>query len=313
MTEDNIFKKIIFKYDVTDIHIKSYNLPDSISYSRDEIDEDMNFFYEEILANSIEAQKKEGSQDFILTYQGVNFRGASVATIDGDLYTLRTIKPAIQLDDLGILPSLRSALVSRNLNRGGIVLITGLPGSGKTTLCVSTIIKRLEQFSGICYAVEDPPEIVFQGNHGDGICFQTDARRLGGYAKSIKNLLRAYPTRKMSMMLVGEIRDPDTAEQVLMSALDGRLVIATMHAGSITDAIKRFVALSSESIGREVALDMASTNIKIIVNQKIQKSSISQEYMTTNTEVASLILLDKIAQLSSELATQKFQHDKSKI
>lgn len=294
-------------FNLSDIHIKTYDVNNTMVYPQDiehksEILSHIPSMLEQIKITI--SQQTIKTTDFSLTYEDVSFRCALVKTVEGDLYTMRAIKPAKRMNDLKVSPSFVKSILSPDLHDGGLVLVTGLPGHGKTTMCVASIIHRLEQFGGICYTVEDPPEIPFQGFHGEGVCFQTDSRHLGGYPETIKNLLRAYPSHKKSLMLIGEIRDPDTAEQALMSVMDGRLVFATMHAGTLTDAIKRIVTLSSKNMGREPALSVLSKSFKMCVNQTISRGRLKQNLFTLNTSIASLIALDKIDQISSEIERQ---------
>lgn len=299
---------------LSDIHIKLYDLSESVIYptdidKSDEISEHIPLIINKI--NETRAAQSIKTTDFSLHYEGVAFRCALVNTVEGELYTMRAIKPPKSMKDLKVSNSFIKAILSSDLHDGGLVLVTGLPGHGKTTICVASIIHRLEQFGGICYTVEDPPEIPFQGNHGEGVCFQTDSRSLGGYPETIKNLLRAYPSHKKSLMLIGEIRDPDTAEQALMSIMDGRLVFATMHAGSLTDAIKRIVTLASKNMGRDPALSVLSKSFKMCVNQSIQRGRLRQQFFTLNTSISSLIALDKINQIVSEIERQEIINRKT--
>lgn len=297
---------------LTDIHIKTYDLNGSVLYP---IHNQKDIYFDDfafIQRACEDALSDNGdSSDFSITVFDTVFRGAIVKTLDGDLYTLRIIKKPTPYSKLGMHPALTKSLMSPKLMHGGIVLFTGLPGNGKTTVCVSSIIKRLEHFSGICYTVEDPPEIPFQGKHKKGICFQTDARANGGFAPSIKNLLRAYPTGNSSMMFVGEIRDPAAATQTLMSAIDGRLVFATMHAGSLEDAINRIINMAAENLGRAPVLSIMSDMLKIIVHQNLRETTLKQDFFTINPTISALIHADKITQIGTELERQSLIHSKA--
>ena len=304
------FKDTCEEYGITDIHILASDIKKSIIYSRENVDVSLDSMLSILKEESEKVLSEQEEVDFVVSYEGLVFRGAEVDAIDGKLYTLRLINPPTPLSELSMDKTLKKDLLSRGLNKGGIVLLTGLPGSGKTTLCVSSLIGRLEAFGGVCYTAEDPPEIVFHGKHKNGICHQVDVRKLGGFAPTIKNFLRAYPTNVLSLMLVGEIRDSETAEQVLMSALDGRLVFATMHAGSLTDAIKRFTALASRRLGQEMALDMTSTNLKLCVAQRMISGKVRQDYFKLTTSITSMIAAGKIEQLNSEFESQKISREK---
>ena len=297
----NQFKELLKT--LTDIHIYEYSIMDSVVFPSTKIFPDFEEHLNTLL-QEIHLQNKSNNNDFTIKYLGFRFRGAIVKTVDGNMYALRVIKSPIPLTDLKLKKTFVRDIMDKNYKAGGIIMITGKPGSGKTTTCVSSIIERLNEFGGICYTVEDPPEIHFQGKHKSGICLQTNALDYGGFGNSIKNILRAYPANKSSIMFVGEIRDADCAEQVLLSAIDGRLIFSTIHAGSVIDSIRRIVNLASQNIGRRSALSILSSSLLLCSHQTLANSRVRQSYIKNNSIVSSLIESDKIHQLQSEIERQ---------
>lgn len=304
---DNFITQQLVK-NITDIHIKSYDIESSIVYPKQKITKGLMDFISGLL-NKITLSVRE-TQDFQVIYKGVSFRGTSMKVTFGVLYTLRKTSILEQLSQFKAFKPLERILSSDSLNQGGIVMITGMPGNGKTTTGVNTVINRLKKHGGVCYTVEDPPEIPIEGEHGKGVCFQTDARDLKGIAPSIKNLLRAYPVNEKSMVFIGEIRDANTAEQALMAAVDGRLVITTMHAGSLINALDRFINLAASKMGRKSALSIASSAIKVCVNQKITDNKLIQDFFRNTEVITALINSDKIKQIVTDIERQKINYER---
>ena len=148
-----------------------------------------------------------------------------------DKSTLRSAREEVSLDSLGFQPAAASRL--RQLARlpHGMLLVTGPTGSGKTTTvyaALSEINTGLEKI----ITIEDPVEYELPGvlqipvNEKKGLTF----------ARGLRSILRHDPDR----ILVGEIRDPETAEIAVQSALTGHLVFTTVHANSLFDVIGRF-------------------------------------------------------------------------
>lgn len=90
--------------------------------------------------------------------------------------------------------------------------------------------------------MEDPPETKLNGSHGvNGRCIQIEAdRNKGGYAEPLIKALRSGA----ELILIGEIRDAETAMEVIKASINGHLIISTIHSGSISQAISRLAQLS---------------------------------------------------------------------
>ncbi len=120
----------------------------------------------------------------------------------------------------------------------GIVLVTGPTGSGKTTTLYSTLKQLAKPEVNVC-TVEDPIEMVepafnqMQVQHGIGVDF----------ASGIRTLMRQDP----DIIMVGEIRDLETAEMAIQAALTGHLVLSTLHTNDAPSAITRMLDLGVPS------------------------------------------------------------------
>ncbi len=152
----------------------------------------------------------------------------------------------------------------------GLILCAGPTGSGKTTLVSSLLREFLVKEGGYAYTIEDPTEQPLDGVYqvetgGLGVCKQTTPIR-GDWGESLKSALRSKPR----YILVGEIRTPDGASEVLRAATSGHLVFSTIHANNITDAINSVVKYaSSGDMSEDLAYDLFSRGILGIIHQTL--------------------------------------------
>lgn len=143
------------------------------------------------------------------------------------------------LDNLQLPPGTAAELREGLVESGGVILITGPAGSGKTTTayaCLREIVASTISRSVV--TLEDPVEAVVEG------AAQSQVKPSAGfdYETGLKSLLRQDP----EVMLVGEIRDAATARLVFQMALTGHLVLTTFHAGSASEAVARLLDMGIE-------------------------------------------------------------------
>jgi len=161
-----------------------------------------------------------------------------------------------RLDDLGLheelLESLRDALGTT----GGVILLTGPAGSGKTTTAYACLREIVERTGGTrnVVSLEDPVEVVLQG------VAQSQVRPEQGFdlATGLRSLLRQDP----EVIFVGEIRDRSVAEVVFQASLSGHLVITTFHAGSAVEAVCRLSDLGIEPF-------VLRSSLRLVVGQRL--------------------------------------------
>ncbi|MEN9785447.1 MAG: hypothetical protein RLZZ299_711 [Pseudomonadota bacterium] len=167
----------------------------------------------------------------------VELRVSTVPTAFGEKAVIRIFDPGVlrqPLSDLGFFP--RELRVYEELIRStnGMVLITGPTGSGKTTTLYSTLHHIHSPRINIC-TLEDPIEMVHENfaqiamNPKAGITF----------GSALRNVLRQDP----DVIMVGEIRDPETAEGAVQAALTGHLVLSTLHTNDAPSAVSRLLDL----------------------------------------------------------------------
>ncbi len=161
---------------------------------------------------------------------------------------------------------LPNILESLAMEKRGLILVTGMTGSGKSTTLAAMIDKRNQSSTGHIITIEDPIEF-FHEHKG---CVVTQ-REVGvdteSFATAMKNSLRQRP----DVILVGEIRDREVMEQALAIAETGHLCLATIHTNNSYQAIERIVNLFPEDLHNQIRLNL-SMNLKGIISQRLLPS-----------------------------------------
>jgi general secretion pathway protein E/type IV pilus assembly protein PilB len=176
-----------------------------------------------------------------ITARPIDFRAATQPGIHGENFVLRILdrqQGIVPLEALG-LDDAQHKLFARMLARPeGLLLVTGPTGSGKTTTLYS-VLNRLNHDGVHIMTLEDPVEYPFPLIRQTSL---SDSVKLD-FASGIRSMLRQDP----DIMLIGEIRDAETAAMALRAALTGHQVHATLHAGSAISALSRLNELGIES------------------------------------------------------------------
>jgi len=166
----------------------------------------------------------------------VNLRVETVPTVYGQdvvmrLFTLRM--ELLKLDSLGLSPKERVVVDNIIDHPSGMVLVVGPTGSGKTTTLYS-IVNTLNSPERKILTLEDPVEYFLPGVTQIPVAGDTNA---AGFAEKLRAVLRLDP----DVVMVGEIRDQDTARTALQAALTGHLVLSTFHATDAAAALTRLL------------------------------------------------------------------------
>jgi twitching motility protein PilU len=204
----------------------------------------------------------------------------------------RIISKIPSFGDLNLPPLLEKI----SLERRGLILITGMTGSGKSTTLASMIDYRNTREQGHIITIEDPIEYFHE--HKKSVVTQ---REIGvdteSYAVALKNSLRQRP----DVILVGEIRDREVMEQALMASETGHLCLATLHTTNTYQSIERIVNMFPEEYHSQIRLNLAM-NLKGIVSQRLipgakEKTALAIEIMINQGLVRELIQSGDIAKI----------------
>ncbi|HET8541568.1 MAG TPA: ATPase, T2SS/T4P/T4SS family [Anaeromyxobacter sp.] len=163
----------------------------------------------------------------------MELRVSTIPTTFGDKVVIRVLDPNVlvrDLSELGFLPDERDAFERWLLRPHGLVLVTGPTGSGKTTTLYSAL-QALASPEVNVVTIEDPIEMV----HEDFNQIAANPKTGTGFADALRHVLRQDP----DVVMVGEVRDGDTAAQAVQAALTGHMVLTTLHTNDTVGAIAR--------------------------------------------------------------------------
>lgn len=195
---------------------------------------------------------------FSLTVAGrsIDFRCALQPIMHGENLVIRILdrqRAIVAIDDLGMNHNQRHSLAQMLARPEGLILICGPTGSGKTTTLYS-ILSHLDSEAVNIMTLEDPVEYPLPRLRQTSL---SDAIKLD-YASGIRSLLRQDP----DILLVGEIRDADTANMALRAALTGHLVFATVHSNSALRTLPRLLELG-------LSAELLAGNLIGIISQRL--------------------------------------------
>lgn len=271
----------------------------------------------ELLERSIE-KTQDGYEEFVVMGGGVSYRGHRISSIEGHQYALRRMPTHIpNLNNLGMPEAIQEVLMDDHLCKGGLVLVAGETGQGKSTSCAATVKERMLRHGSFCLTVEDPPEMPLHGVHGQGRCIQTEARS-GNFADAMRGAMRCYPSHGGSMLYVGETRDSETAAEVLKIATNGHLVLTTIHAQDVQSAISRFLILAKARTSEEDARNSMAAIFRLAVHQHLKekpaignspsRKKLEMQFLMSHdrtTPVAARIRSGQIDSLSNDIKQQE--------
>jgi len=163
----------------------------------------------------------------------MELRVSTIPTAFGDKVVIRVLDPAVlvrDLSELGFLPDERDTFERWLLRPHGLVVVSGPTGSGKTTTLYSAL-QALASPDVNVVTIEDPIEMV----HEDFNQISANPRTGTSFAEAIRHVLRQDP----DVIMVGEVRDAETAAQAVQSALTGHMVLTTLHTNDTVSAVAR--------------------------------------------------------------------------
>ena len=170
----------------------------------------------------------------------IDIRVGVIATVCGEMAVLRLLdksRATLSLSDLGFLPESMAKYESMLKVPYGIILVSGPTGAGKTTTLYASV-NSLDQVERNIITVEDPVEYRFSNVNQ----IQVNSRAGITFASGLRSILRLDP----DVILIGEIRDAETANIAIQSALTGHLVLSSIHANDAVGVVLRLIDLGVE-------------------------------------------------------------------
>ncbi len=193
------------------------------------------------LTSSLKINITESPQDgrftISLSEYDVDVRVSTIPTLHGESVVMRLLRQTgqhITLDDLGVRGRSLEILKAEITRPNGMIIITGPTGSGKSTTLYA-VLTLLNKPGVKIITLEDPVEYRIQGVNQS----QIDHTKDYTFGKGLRSILRQDP----DIVMVGEIRDLETADIAVQAALTGHLLLSTIHTNSAAGAIPRFLAM----------------------------------------------------------------------
>jgi len=243
---------------------------------------------------SVSKNAQDGRFSISLDNKEIEMRVSMIPGTYGESVVMRVLNPdniAVKYEELGISPFLQEILLRKISKPNGIILVTGPTGSGKTTTLYACL-KKIHTEDVKIITIEDPVEY-----HLNGIT-QTQVEEEKGYtfAAGLRSALRQDP----DAIMVGEIRDSDTANTAINAALTGHLVFSTLHTNNAAGTIPRLIDLGVNpkviSSALSIALGQRLTR-KLCKNCKVKKPADPKDQKILREIVAKMIQEGKIDSL----------------
>lgn len=187
---------------------------------------------------NITALPQDGRFTIHTKKEEIDVRVSTIPTAFGESVVMRLLLSSsvrINLEEIGIRGNAYEEIKREIVRPNGMVLVTGPTGSGKTTTLYAFLHKLNDAESKII-TLENPVEYKIKGINQS----QIDASHDYSYAKGLRSILRQDP----DIVMVGEIRDPETAEIAIQAALTGHLLLSTMHTNSAAGTIPRLLSMA---------------------------------------------------------------------
>jgi twitching motility protein PilT len=198
-------------------------------------------------------------------HDGVTYRVSVMQTLAGTVFVLRRVANNIEsLAELGIPQAYIRHLMTRDLS--GLMVISGAVKAGKTMTACALVKDRLSAYGGVAVTGEDPIELPLEGSYGQGICFQTTMPRdKRDFADSFRQLVRSGAR----IILIDEIRDQETAAEVLQASINGHLIVTTMLAENVIQTITKLHGLANNKLAPGSAQSLIADGLAGVLHQQI--------------------------------------------
>jgi general secretion pathway protein E len=286
----NAFLTQAVKDDASDIHLDAYEKKSVVRFRRDGVLHnvaDINPGIHAALVSRIKimahldiAEKRlpqDGRIPLRLAGREVDLRISTIPTVHGERVVMRLLdknRERLQLEVLGMEPNTLAKIDKIIKHPHGIFLVTGPTGSGKSTTLYAALA-RLDSSELNIMTVEDPVEYDISGISQTQVNSKADMT----FARALRAILRQDP----DVVMIGEIRDLETAQIAVQSSLTGHLVFATLHTNTAASTITRLIDMGVESflLSSTIIGVLAQRLIRLLCdNCKIESPVVDKDLLT---------------------------------
>lgn len=223
----------------------------------------------------------------------ISIRTSMIPGSYGEAIVMRILDPKsiqVKFEDLGIEPYLFSIIEQEIIKPNGLILVTGPTGSGKTTTLYA-FLRKIHSTEINIITIEDPVEY-----HLDGITqTQTNEKKGYNFSEGLSSALRQDP----DVIMVGEIRDSETAKIAVQSALTGHMVFSTLHTNNAAGVIPRLIDLE---VNPKIMVSALSLSIAQRLVRKLCLSCKKEKTPTPEEEAVIKTVLDSIKKEGKDLS-----------
>lgn len=238
---------------------------------------------------NIVSKPQDGRFTIKLPEGEVDVRVSTVPTIYGESIVMRLLHQSLSgldLENLGLHGSAYSRLMREIERPSGMIITTGPTGSGKTTTMYA-ILKLLNKPGVKIITLEDPVEYKMEGVNQS----QIEQDKGYTYEKGLKSILRQDP----DIIMVGEIRELETAEIAIQAALTGHLVLSTIHTNDAAGAVLRFLSVGVKTF-------LLANSLNCVMGQRLVRR------ICTNCKVEAEVdshILERVGEVISSMSEEK--------
>ncbi len=223
---------------------------------------------------NIKDNAQDGRFSIKLDAEEIEVRTSVLPGSYGESIVMRILNPntiAVSMEKLGMRPKLLALVEHEIAKPNGMILVTGPTGSGKTT-SLYAFLKKVHTTDVKIITIEDPIEY-----HLEGIVqTQVNVEKEYTFLSGLRSVLRQDP----DILMVGEIRDRETAEIAINAALTGHLVFSTLHTNNSAGAIPRLIDLgvNSRIISSAVTIILAQRLVRVLCTECKKEAPIPENY-----------------------------------
>lgn len=249
---------------------------------------------------NVSDRPQDGRVSIYLKNERIDIRASFLPTSYGESVVMRLLRSStvrLEFEELGIRGQAFKQLEREILRPNGMIVTTGPTGSGKTTTLYA-ILKKLNNQETKIITIEDPIEYQMDGVN------QSQISDKYTFAKGLRSIVRQDP----DIILVGEIRDLETAEIAIQAALTGHLVLSTIHTNDAAGTVPRFLSMGAKPF-------LLAPSINAVVGQRLvrkicdkckKEAKINPETMDRIKENLDQLPLEEKKALKGKISDLKF-------